>query len=114
MYILVGELEFNERHYHSCGGPQSFLFVKTQHTLVAGPDPKIDCLYQYAMYNMNDPNQAHLGNLFHTQHNLSVTEFLQRFVDDDEQIGRGIIKSFANCKVRLKGMTEWIERSSLK
>jgi hypothetical protein len=105
--ILVGELEFNERHYHPCGGPQSFLFVATEFL------PNWENVeYVYFIGPYPQPETGHVGNVYRTKHNISVTEFLQRFVDDDEQIGRGVVKSLANCKVRLKGMTEWIERKN--
>lgn len=103
--ILVGEVEFNENHYHPCGGPSSYLFVGTQ---LGANVSTVE--YVYALSPV--PTHYHVGDIFKSRENLSVTQFLQRFVDEDEQIGRGVIKSLANCKVRLKGMTEWIERKS--
>jgi hypothetical protein len=99
-FILVGELEFNENHYHPCGGPQSFLFVATNFR----DESRIQYLYYISPYPQ--PETAHVGDGFITHTPISVSQFLQRFVDDDEQIGRGVVKSLAGCKVRLKGMTE--------
>lgn len=111
--ILVGELEFNEDHFHPCGGPQSFLFVNTHHTFVPGPKPEVESEYKYAIAPTDNPKWAHIGDVFVSSRHLSVTQFLQRFVDVDERIGRGVIKSLERCKVRLKGMSEWIERKPL-
>lgn len=99
MFILVGELEFNEKWFDPFGGPQSFLFVSTRLNE-----------YVYAISPLPDPDKVHVGEIYRTSKHLSVPEFLQFYVDMDEQIGIGVIKSMAKCKVKLKGMTEWIER----
>lgn len=107
MFILVGELEFNEKQYYPMGGP-CYLFVSTQ--LAVGVS---DVEYVYAISQMPQPRTVHTGEVYRTKKNLSVTEFLQQLITIDVFFGSNVILSMRKAKVRLKGMTEWIEQPDI-
>lgn len=109
MATFIGELEFNEKHYH-VDGNATFLWMdyteqdkRTWFFMSPYPEEKV--------YN--------LGNNIGIKGRVSLYDFLKLYVEKDEDLGRTsagsrVTKSLANCKVRLKGFTEWIGRDEVK
>lgn len=98
MMTLLGELEFNERHYH-VDGYKTFLFV--------GTNPQGETVYALS------PSETHyhVGDITVFKQHKTLYEFFKWYVSMDEKLGRGVYKSLANCKMRLKGFQEWTERN---
>lgn len=106
--ILIGELETTNKMIFPDGNT-GFLFVGN--SLSAIIDGKAELTYHYAISPYADKRSYHVGDLFHTRENLSVEEFLQKIVNMDIEIGRNVVVNFGeNIKIRLKGMSDWIER----
>ena len=113
--IYVGEIEFTNPGMYP-DGYAGHLFVGTSVNRIEQGENGAKAIldYHYSISPYSDKKRHHLGDNFITKENLSVTEFLQRVVDMDNQIGRGVIQRFPeDAKVRLKGMTEWIVRKPL-
>ena len=104
MSILIVELEFNESQFHPFSSGPCYLFVHTEFS-----PGMADVWYVYTMSPNPSPAHCHVGDIYKTKENLSVTDFLKQFVAVDVAFGRGVILSMIKAKVRLKGMTEWIE-----
>lgn len=110
--ILVGELEFTNKGMYP-DGHAGFLFVGT--IVYKNSEGKPEASYVYAISPVEHKKSWNVGDVFQTRENLSVTEFLQRIVDMDIEVGRGVYQKFPDdAKVRLKGMTEWITRTPIK
>jgi hypothetical protein len=108
--ILIGELETTNKMIFPDGNT-GFLFVGT--SVDDTTKDNLRTIYYYAISPYELKNSWNVGDFFSTRENLSVTEFLQRVVDMDIEIGRNVIMRLGdNVKIRLKGMTEWIERST--
>jgi len=97
MITLLGELEFNEKHYN-VDGYQTFLYV--------GTDKEGNTRYCMSP----SPTHHHVGDNYIFKQHLTLHEFFKWYLSMDEKIGRGVYKSLAKCKMRLKGFQEWIER----
>lgn len=98
--ILVGELEYTNKMM-APDGYQGFLFVGEN----SGK------FYYNIAVDSYGGKSAWFGNNYISETNLSVTEFLQRVVDEDIAIGRGVgIRFGDDVGIRLKGMKEWIKR----
>lgn len=106
--ILIGELETNNKMIFPDGNT-GFLFVGTSLNRIENGKAILN--YHYAISPSSDKRSYHVGDMFHTKENLSITEFLQRIVDMDIEIGRNaVIKLGDEVTIRLKGMNEWIKR----
>ena len=101
--ILIGELEYTNQMM-APDGNTGFLFVSTEN-LTNG----IGYSYAISPYEEN----PHVGQKEIFDKPLSITEYLQHVVNSDIYIGGGSGIAFKDdVGIRLKGMEEWITRTS--
>lgn len=105
--ILLGELEFNEPHYHCDGSGPSYLWV--------GRYEDGALWYEESSSNL----RIGWGNITVFKEERDVMWYLKVFIcGTDVDYGRlnegeHLIQSFKGAKVRLKGMTEWISNDKI-
>ena len=97
--ILIGELEYTNKMM-APDGNTGWLWVSKQGDF-----------YTYAISPYPESEAWHIGDIFRFAKMLSVNEFLQQVVNEDDMIGREVFIRYGDdVGIRLKGMENWIKR----
>lgn len=110
-WILIGEVEFNHSKYTECGDDRLpyYLYVRKSDALTN--DHPDEGVYHYAI--ANNLITVHGFTPYIITGRISIATFLKMYISADRIHGRinGNVlgTNFEQCKIRLVGLTDWIE-----